>query len=486
MTMATQSRRNRVSRHHRAILRTAVSISVASCGGNPSGPPDTHNATSMDAGALNPDTSANPGAPTPDASANPDAPIPDASANPGAPTPDASANQDAASVPPVSCDSLSKIVGMWQDISPAAFYMPVNLETLAVAVNPMDETVFAAAGNVTNGSSCPAGTTCPSVGTGIFKSSDCGATWSRVSSTNPGSDSANLLTGDPWALLIDPVDPSVMYMDNGYGNSPTIYKSTNGGVDWTALNPDPAKAVGAPYPFVQAIAMDPYDHEHLAVTFHANCAAPYNALCLSESTNGGDTWIEFNGPSSIPGWTITGWIEGASVSILGPTQYVFVSGAGIWYTGDAGATWTQVAAQSLQSSYAGGTHIVPDGTLYIGGGSDVLFSPPAPMSTPPFAIGSGKPSVMMLAHSPGVSVITDDGVSLFASQTGGATAQAFWTAPLSNPTAWQQMPDSICGPTLGSFDNEACRGSNEMAYDSVHHVIYSANWHAGLWRLVTR
>jgi hypothetical protein len=222
------------------------------------------------------------------------------------------------------------------------------------------------------------------------------------------------------------------------------------------------------------------------VTFHANCAAPYTVLCLSESTDGGATWKEFNGPSSIPGVMITGRIEGASVSILGPTQYLFVSAAGIWYTGNTGASWSQVSAQSLQSSYAGGTRIAPDGTLYIGAGSNILFSPPTPGTTPPFAVGTGTPSVMPLAHSPGVSVIIDDGVSLFASQTGGSSTQEFWTAPLSNPSAWTQMPDSICGPTAGSFDNEACRGSNEMAYDAAHHVIYSANWHAGLWRLVTR
>jgi hypothetical protein len=364
--------------------------------------------------------------------------------------------------------------------------MPANLETLAVAVNPKDGTVFAAAGNVTNGSSCPAGAKCPSIGTGVYKSIDCGATWILWSSTIPGSDSANLLTGDPWALLVDPVEPSVMYMDNGYGNNPTIYKSTNSGVDWMALNPDPAKAVGSPYPFVQAIAIDPFDDQHLAVTFHANCAAPYAVLCLSESTDGGATWNEFNGPSSIPGVTITGWIEGASISILGPTQYLFVSAAGIWYTGNTGATWSQVSAQSLQSSYAGGTRIAPDGTLYIGAGSNILFSPPTSGTTPPFALGTGTPSVMPLAHSPGVSVIIDDGVSLFASQTGGSSTQEFWTAPLSNPSAWTQMPDAICGPAAGSFDNEACRGSNEMAYDATHHVIYSANWHAGLWRLVTR
>jgi hypothetical protein len=41
------------------------------------------------------------------------------------------------------------------------------------------------------------------------------------------------------------------------------------------------------------------------------------------------------------------------------------------------------------------------------------------------------------------------------------------------------MPDEICGPLN-------CRGANQMAFDANHHVIYSANWGAGLWRLVTQ
>src|SRR5271154_2067172 len=130
------------------ISNSVLVIALASCAGNP--------------GAAAPFATPDAG-PSPDASSNavttekPDA---------GAPT------------PPVSCASLSQIVGTWHDVSPAAFYMPANLETLAVAVNPKDGTVFAAAGNVTNGSSCPAGVQCPSIGTGIYKSSDCGATWS--------------------------------------------------------------------------------------------------------------------------------------------------------------------------------------------------------------------------------------------------------------------------------------------------------------------
>jgi hypothetical protein len=408
------------------------------------------------------------------ATGNPDA----ATGNPDA----ATGNPDAGTVShPVSCASLSGVVGTWQDVSPAAFYMPANLETLAVAVNPQDETVYAAAGNVTNGGACPQGSTCPSMGTGIYKSSDCGATWTPITTTTPGTDSANLLTGDPWALLIDPVEPSVMYMDNGYGNNPTIYKSTNGGVDWKALNPDPAKVVGTPYPFVQAIAIDPFNHSHLAVTFHENCAAPYHGLCLSESDDGGNTWKEFNGPPPIQGWQ-----EGASVNIIGPTHYIFVGPGGIWYTGDTGAQWTELATQSITASYAGATHIASDGTLYVGGGSDVLFSPPAPNMVPPFAIGKGTPSLSVLPQSPGVTFIVDDGVNLFASPGYGSSAQEFFTAPVSAPSSWKQMPDSICGPTIGSYTGQNCRGANEMAYDGIHHVVYSANWHSGLWRLVTR
>ena len=48
------------------------------------------------------------------------------------------------------CDDLPA-PGAWHNISPAALSMPANMETLAVVVNPIDQTVYAAAGNKTNG-----------------------------------------------------------------------------------------------------------------------------------------------------------------------------------------------------------------------------------------------------------------------------------------------------------------------------------------------
>src|SRR5262249_29776195 len=135
----------------------------------------------------------------------------------------------------------------------------------------------------------------------------------------------DLETGQLWAALVDPSNPQNMYVVNGYGNGPTVYKSTNGGVDWAPLSPDVSNVLGYHDNFVQAIAMDPTNSEHLAVTFHDNCGAPFQPLCMSQSTDGGNTWTEFNGPSEL-----TGWQEGATLTVLGATNYLYGCGAGVW------------------------------------------------------------------------------------------------------------------------------------------------------------
>src|SRR5450432_334279 len=360
-----------------------------------------------------------------------------------------------------TCNDLPA-AGKWQNISPTEFRVPANMEAYSVAVSPLDQTVYAAAGNKTDGGNG---------GTGVMKSTDCGATWT-VASTGTNGD--KLKTGGLWAMIIDPVSPRNLYVANGYGNDPTIYKSTNAGVDWTALNPDPERTLAATVNFVQAIALEPGNPMHLAVTFHDNCKSPHNVLCFSQSTDGGSTWHVFDGPSSIPGWTISGWEEGASISVLGASSYLFTAGAGIWYTGDGGAQWKQVVGQYIMGSYSGTTHITSDGTLYIGG-NNIFVSPRDPAAVPPFAIAAGT-KVSALATSPAATVIVDDGVSLFASLTPTTSKRPFWTASLAAPNAWTQMTDQICSD--GAAPSGACRGSNEMAYDSAHHIIYSANWGA--------
>jgi hypothetical protein len=329
--------------------------------------------------------------------------------------------------------------GTWEKISPPEFLDPSNMETLAVVVGIQDQRVYAAAGNKTNGGN---------EGTGILESTDCGSTWT-VKTTGTNSD--KLLTGDPWAVMIDPRDPEVLYMNNGYGADPTLYKSTNGGVDFTQLSTHPTEGVTM---HVQAIAMDPNDPDHIAVTYHGNCESPYNALCLSYSTDAGDNWTLFNGPASLAGWQ-----EAATLSIFGPGQYVFVAGTA-WYTDDTGESWTKVAEGGLFGSYAGGMAIAPDGTVYMGG-NNVYKS------------NDNGATWDVIPGSPKSSVLIHDGDTLFSSHPYGGEMPV-WFADLDDTTSWTNMQQNTG------------RGANQLAYDSVHHILYAANWQPGLWRLVTK
>jgi hypothetical protein len=341
--------------------------------------------------------------------------------------------------------------GTWENISPPAFLNPSNMETLAVAVNPVDHTVFAAAGNKTNGGNA---------GTGVYRSADCGASWLLIS-TGAGGD--QLQSGDPWALLIDPVTPQTMYIDNGYGGPPTVFKTTNGGVDWTPLSPDVGNFLAGGSNSVQAIAMDPAKPEHIAVTFHDTCNGPYNGLCLSESDDAGATWHEFAGPPQVMGWR-----EAASLGVLGASTYLYTCDLGGYYTADTGKTWKQVFTQTIAGSYAGSAHFGPDGTLYLGVTNNGIFSSKPSANSP---VGS---SWTAIPGSPNTSMMTDDGTNLIASYSWDYGGQPFYMAPLSGLTPWVNMQS----PKIG-------RGSNQLAYDSEHHVAYAANWGAGLWRLVT-
>jgi hypothetical protein len=351
---------------------------------------------------------------------------------------------DAGPVVVRSCNSLPA-VGQWENITPDPFKNPSNMETLAVIVNPLDQTLYAAAGNKTNGGNS---------GTGVYKSTDCGATFTFVTT---GMNKDKLLSGDPWAMMLDPTSPDTIYINNGYGNDPTLYKSTNAGVDFTALSPHPVWKTGS---FVQAIAMEPGNPQHLALTFHTTCEAPYNGMCLSRSNDGGATWLVFNGPSKI-----TGWQEGASLSVLGATRYLLTCpfGGGAWYTADEGQNWSMVVPGNFDGSYAGGTNIAPDGALYLAGANAIYKSTSNPLGS----------VFTQIPGSPKATVLVNDGVSMYASYSWAYGGNPVWTAKLGDTTKWTNMV-------------QTGRGANQLAYDSAHHIIYAANWANGLWRLVTR
>jgi hypothetical protein len=346
------------------------------------------------------------------------------------------------------CSQLPK-AGTWENISPPPFLNPSNMETLAVVVNPVDHTVFAAAGNATNGGS---------KGTGIYRSADCGANWVLVST---GTNSAQLQTGDPWAMRIDPVQPQTMYVNNGYGAPASLFKTTNGGVDWTEMLTDGDGGIGNA-PFVQDIAIDPGNPQHVAVTFHQDCKAPFNKYCLSQTTDAGATWHEFNGPPQLPGWK-----EAASLTIVGKDSYL-LTGDGAFFTSDGGKTWSIAIDKGILGSYGGGASTAPDGTMFLGVNNDKIHSSKADGATP--AGLKWTP----IEGSPNTNLTIDDGVNLYATNAWDSSGRPFYTAPLSDLSKWTNMESPVIS-----------RGSNMFAFDKKNKVLYAANWGAGLWRLVT-
>src|SRR3984957_3995271 len=166
------------------------------------------------------------------------------------------------STPPVdagTCPNLPLLAaGGWLNISPpgsnyATTYSGIN----AVAVRP-DNPAIVYAGADSNG---------------MFRSTDCGATWTRV---NTGQNADAMSSGRPWSLVIDPITPDVMYTVQGYVAS-GLWKSTNAGVDWTNVLTPAITAAFYTGGQITGIGMDPGDHTHLVIESHGGSGCTYDA-----------------------------------------------------------------------------------------------------------------------------------------------------------------------------------------------------------------
>jgi fibronectin type 3 domain-containing protein len=352
-------------------------------------------------------------------------------------------------------------LNVWENITPSAF---AGFQPLSVAVDPQNQALFSAAGNG------PGPT-----GTGIYKSTDCGATWSFVS----GGYNNDLTTGNVWSMsvVIDPNSPSgkSMYASGAYATASggqALHKSTDGGVTWKVLNSDPNNVLSLHTDFVQVFAVDPTNPLHIAVTFHDNCTSMFPASCMSETFDGGTTWTEFNGPP------ISGWSEGAGIAILpGPNNTTSLihtdeGSYNAYYAVDTpGATKTWIQVITNVPFYSSLFDLAADGTAYVGSRGGIYYS----RATTNSPLGR---TWTLLPNSPQAAALIDDGVNLIATDLWSQTAgQPFHSTPLatitnSNAPAWTSMTGSSGG------------ASSTMAYDSVNRIVYSSNPLTGVWRYV--
>ena len=217
-----------------------------------------------------------------------------------------------------------------------------------IAVDPVDEgTVYVVCGN-----------------TGVFKTTDGGATWNAINTGITQLQDPNVVIN---RLLVDPVDPQVLYLSVTEELSPTnsstvlagLYQSVDGGAHW-AVTSISGRDVGD-------IEIDPSDHTHLlavegyGLVSVTNSGANSTPLASSppdpsvirfdptndqhlyagsytsgmyESTDGGTTFTQ------LPGYT-TEWAMDVALDPVHPSNlYVSTADWGVFKSTDGGASWS--------------------------------------------------------------------------------------------------------------------------------------------------
>ena len=291
---------------------------------------------------------------------------------------------------------------------------------------------------------------------GIFRSDDCGSTWEKAN-TGTGSDVVD--SGSIWFLLISPDEANTIYWASLYGTDPGMFKSTNGGKDSVALFPKGSLIeTTVEYNFFQWASINPENSQQFVASFHADCKGPAGPMCLAETSNGGQDWRVFKGPTPA-------WEEAAGPVVLSKTNWLFTTFQhGVYITTDSGASWRKPASTDKASGKNSGLYRDAAGTYYI-----------------PTAWGihttTDGDTWTQIPNSPNVDGIIGDGTRLFSGQRSGD--MKFYTAPEvvadGQTRTFTELPkDGVSG------------GPVALAYDANHHLLYSANLAGGLYRMVTK
>ncbi len=160
------------------------------------------------------------------------------------------------------------------------------------------------------------------------------------------------------ALAIDPTTPTILYAGTD-GNG--VFKSTNGGENWNAVN------TGLTNADVRALAIDPKKPTTLyAGTWEGG---------VFKSVNGGDNWQAINtGLTSI-------YVNALEIDPVTPTTLYAGTLEGVFKSTNGGENWIAVnTGLTIRKVYSLAIDPMTPTTLYVG--TDYTQPPPAPTAVP--------------------------------------------------------------------------------------------------------
>ncbi|QOJ00120.1 MAG: hypothetical protein HRU70_06315 [Phycisphaeraceae bacterium] len=241
---------------------------------------------------------------------------------------------------PATCYIGSASGGVWKTTNAGMTWTPLT-DTLpilnhgAVALDPQNpETVYAATGEYQTGSS----------GDGVFRSTDGGATWTRVATRLQ-------VDGQASGLVVDPTNSNIIHVTTSAGYS----RTTNGGATWS-------RRIAAN---CSALRLHPTNPSIVYVARNGNG--------LYRSTDAGLNFSRVAGlPTSGYGRVVFD-ISGSNPNVLYVALLNGGSSATLYKTTDAGATWTTLAGAanfcSPQCWYDAYVAVDPtdENVVYVGG-----------------------------------------------------------------------------------------------------------------------
>lgn len=153
-------------------------------------------------------------------------------------------------------------------------------------------------------------------GGGVFKSSDGGRNWTALNS--------GLSLGERFvqALVIDPSNPNVLYLGTLASNAAGVFKSTNGGQTWSTSNS------GLPFTHGSALAIHPRN----SATLYLGAGNGPVPGAVHKSTNGGQSWSQTG--------LINVGISGVVVDPVNPNTVYAVGFNAVYKSTNEGQSWT--------------------------------------------------------------------------------------------------------------------------------------------------